>query len=105
MDNLLLLAAIILCVSGMAWLALAMDVHWKQVNSKSIPTQAVRQLRILGYSALFCSLVCCLVVDHATMASLVWIMLLAGSALTIAFTLSWRPHWLRVFAAPFARAN
>lgn len=105
MDNFLLLAAIMLCVSGMAWLALAMDVHWKQVNSGALPAQSVRSLRVTGYSALFGSLVCCLVVDHATMASLVWIMLLAGSALTIAFTLSWRPHWLRVFAVPFARAN
>ena len=105
MDNLLLLATIILCVSGMAWLALAMDVHWKQVNTGMPSLKNVRKLRIVGYAALFISLVCCLVVDHPTMASLVWIMLLAGSALTIAFTLSWRPHWLRVFAAPFTREN
>lgn len=105
MDNLLLVAATVLCVSGMAWLSLAMDVHWKQVNAAALPVQAVRKLRILGYCALFGSLVCCLAVDHATMASLVWIMLLAGSALTIAFTLSWRPRLLRVFAVPFARAN
>ena len=103
MDNFLLLAAIILCVTGMAWLALAMDVHWKQVNSGALSTSTVRRLRILGYAALFCSLVCCLVVDHPTMASLVWIMLLAGSALTIAFTLSYRPNFLRIFTVPFAR--
>ena len=57
MDNFLLLAAIMLCVSGMAWLALAMDVHWKQVNSGALPAQSVRSLRITGYSALFGSLV------------------------------------------------
>jgi hypothetical protein len=105
MDNLLLVAAMVLCVSGMAWLALAMDVHWKQVSTGAQPPQAVRGLRILGYAALAGSLACCLAVDHPSMASLVWIMLLAGSALTIAFTLSWRPHWLRVFAVPFASTN
>lgn len=104
MDNLLLLAATVLCVSGMAWLALAMDVHWKQVNDGAIAAKTVRSLRVLGYIALFFSLVCCLAVDHATMASLVWIMLLAGSALTVAFTLSWRPRLLRFFTLPFASA-
>lgn len=104
MDNLLLTAAAVLCVSGMAWLALAMDVHWKQVNKNPQSTQTVKVLRILGYAALFVSLVCCLAVDHATMASLVWIMLLAGSALSVALTLSWRPRLLRLFALPFASA-
>jgi hypothetical protein len=93
-DNLLLLAATVLCVSGMGWLALAMDVHWKQVKSGAPSARTVLVLRSLGYAALAASLLCCLAVDHATMASLVWIMLLAGSALAIAFTLSWRPRLL-----------
>lgn len=105
MDNLLLLVAAILCVSGMAWLALAMDVHWKQVHSGAPSAQTVKALRVVGSISLFVSLVCCLLVDHATMASLVWVMLLAGAALTVAFTLSWRPRLLRVFSFPFASST
>jgi hypothetical protein len=32
------------------------------------------------------------------MASLVWVMVLAGSALLVAFTLAWRAHWLGLLA-------
>ena len=46
----------------------------------------------------------CLGADHATMAVLVWFMALAGAALAVAFTLSWRPQWLR-FLAPWIRAR
>ena len=36
----------------------------------------------------------CLRVEQATMAALVWVMAVAGSALAVAFTLSWRPQML-----------
>ena len=91
MVNLFLLAAAILCVLGFAWLALAMDVHWKQVRSDKPSQNTVRLLRYLGGACVFASLLFCLMADHPTMASLVWIMLLAGSALTVAFTFTWRP--------------
>jgi hypothetical protein len=34
------------------------------------------------------------------MAMLVWVMGLAASALAIAFTLTWRPMWLKVLTRP-----
>jgi hypothetical protein len=37
------------------------------------------------------------------MAVLVWVMSLAAGALTTAFVLTWRAHWLRVLA-PWVRA-
>jgi hypothetical protein len=53
-----------------------------------------RVLRGLGALALMAALVLCLAADHASMAVLVWVMTLAGAALTIAFTLTWRPRLL-----------
>ena len=94
-DPLLLAGGLILCVAGFAWLALAMDVHWQQVRADAVPGRSTKLgLRLLGAVAMALSLWLCLSVDHATMASLVWIMLLIASALTIAFTLAWRPRWL-----------
>ncbi|MBW7902129.1 MAG: DUF3325 domain-containing protein [Rhodocyclaceae bacterium] len=94
MVDLLLLAATAACVCGMTWLALAMEPHWKQVRGGVPPARTVRALRVLGASSLFASLLFCLAADHASMASLVWVMLLAGAALAVAFTLSWRPRLL-----------
>jgi len=97
LDTLLLIAALAASVAGMGWLALAMEVHWEQVRgAHPQPAQLVTQLRCLGAAGLLVSLLLCLKVDHASMASLVWIMSLAFAAISTAFTLTWRPHWLRV---------
>jgi hypothetical protein len=53
-------------------------------------------LRTLGGLGLLSSLGLCLLADHASMAVLVWVMLLAGGALLIALTLAWKPEALRV---------
>ncbi|WP_280192283.1 DUF3325 domain-containing protein [Delftia sp. PS-11] len=96
LDALLLLAALLAALAGMGWFALAKDVHWQQVHGDRPQTPGkIRLLRGLGTLGLAASLGLCLAVDHASMASLVWMMALAAAALTIAFTLSWRPRWLR----------
>lgn len=99
-DGLMLLAALLGNTAGMGWLALAMDVHWKQVRGR-VPRgpKMVLCLRSLGALALAASLLLCLRVDHPSMASLVWVMALAGAALIIAFTLAWRPRWLAILLA------
>jgi hypothetical protein len=90
--------ALVASVAGMGWLALSMQVHAQQAWNH-VPSPSVRQgLRWLGSIALLVAFALCLSADHATMAVLVWFMALAGAALTVAFTLSWRPHWLRVLA-------
>lgn len=111
MRSVLLLAALLLCAAGLAWLALAMTTHWHQVRGDAPPSARGRALlRVLGAAGLLLSLALCLSVDHATMAVLVWVMALAGAALGVAFTLSWRPRalaplvaWLRSGAS--ARAS
>lgn len=96
-DALLLTAAFAANVISLGWLALSMDVHWEQVRgTEPLPRSTVRTLRWLGTVGLVVALGLCLAVDHASMASLVWFMELAGAALAIAFTLSWRPRVLGV---------
>lgn len=97
---LLLALALGASVLGMAWLALAMDVHWAQLRGAQPLRAATRRvLRGVAVSALVASLIVCLRADHATMAVLVWVMALAAGALLVAFTLAWRPHWLAPLVA------
>lgn len=92
----LLGGAAVSAVIGFGWLALAMDTHWEQVHGDLAPAPGgARALRVAGALALAVSLVLCLGADHPSMAALVWLMLLAGSAAAIAATLSWQPRWLR----------
>lgn len=91
----MLAAALLACFLGLAWLAFAMEPHWRQVRGDvPISRRAVTLLRVLGASALLASLWLCLQVDHVSMASLVWVMTLAAAALSITFTLAWRPRTL-----------
>jgi hypothetical protein len=105
MHKALLLALALLCsAGGIAWLALAMEVHWQQARgaaSGPARREAIG-LRIAGSVALLVSLGACLIADHATMAVLVWVMSLAASALLVALTLAWQPRWLARLA-PWTR--
>ena len=94
-DSILLIAALGVSTLGMGWLALAMDVHWKQVRGPDAQSRGHRIfLRSLGSTSLVASLVLCLLADTATMAVLVWMMMLAVAAIVIAFALSSRPRVL-----------
>lgn len=105
MVNWLLVAATISCVLGLAWLALAMDVHWKQVRADQPAASTAKLLRVIGSLALFISLVLCLGTAHPSMASLVWVMLLAASALIVAFTFTWRPRLFSLLIVWVKAAN
>lgn len=100
----LLLAALLACVAGMGWLALSMQVHALQVWGL-VPSPAMtRVLRLLGTLGLMIALWLCLMADHISMAILVWVMTLAGSALLVAFTLAWCASWLQLLA-PWVRVR
>lgn len=87
--------ALATCVVGLGWIALAMQVHWEQVRGAQVlPRTVALLLRVLGGVSLAVSLAVCFWVDHVTMAPLVWVMALAGAAVLVAFTLSWRPRWM-----------
>lgn len=96
-EGVLLTLALLSSATGLSWLALAMETHWKQVHTTPAPGRGkTRLLRLLGCLALLVSLSLCLSVDHPSMAALVWIMTLALSALMIALVLAWRPGLLRL---------
>jgi len=91
----MLLLAFFLSFVGLALLALAMERHWRQLRAtRPLTSTAARSLRFAGSVALASSLALCLSVDHASMASLVWVMTLAVSAFVLAMLLAWRPGWL-----------
>ena len=94
----LLAAALAACLAGMGWLALAMEVHARQVWGRALARGSAKLLRLLGATALAASLWLCLAADHATMAVLVWVMALSAAAMLVAFMLSSQPQRLRVFA-------
>lgn len=96
--NLMLAAALLSSLAGMAWLALSMQVHALQVWPRQPSLATLRLLRILGSFSVCAALVLCLAADHATMAVLVWVMALSAAAMLVAFTLSSQPQRLRVFA-------
>lgn len=99
----LLAAAAATAFTGMGWLALAMPVHAAQAWRQSPGRRGLQTLRWLGGASVLVSLGLCLRADHATMAVLVWTMLLAASALAVAFTLSLRPRALALLV-PWQRA-
>lgn len=93
-----LLGAALCAFAGMGWLALAMPVHALQAWGLLPGPGALAALRRMGAAALALSLACCLGSDHATMAVLVWTMLMAAAAACVAFVLAGRPRALRLLA-------
>lgn len=93
----MLAGAAALALLGFAWLALAMETHWKEVHGQQGRAPVMpKLLRLGGGPLLTVSLGLCLMSDHASMAVLVWVMLLAFAAVLVAMTLAWRPHCLRL---------
>ncbi len=97
-EALCIAAALLACLAGMGWLALAMETHWAQVRDGVASRAQVVRLRVLGVAGLVGGLALCLAADHPSMAALVWVMALAGAALAVAMVLTWRPRWMRALA-------
>lgn len=94
-DGLMLLGTLLCSFVGFAWLALAMEAHWRQsVAAAPAHRGTVLTLRAAGTSSLVFSFWLCLQVNHVSMAALVCVMSWAAAALAVAFTLTWRPRWL-----------
>lgn len=91
-----MVAAAVSTALGFAWLALAMETHWKQVfGLAELGTATRRKLRVLGAITLMLSLALCLLADQPSMAMLVWMMLLALGVVLVALVLTCRARWLR----------
>lgn len=91
--------AVVTNFCGIAWLALAMRVHWVQVFTRRPRSPRARLvLRVMGGAALFVSFLMFAQTSHISMAPLVWIMSLVGSAIIVAMLLAWRPRALAPLA-------
>lgn len=102
LETLCIAISVLLSLVGMAWLALSMDVHWAQARQISLAESKPprKLLKALGCSALLLSLALCLVADRPSMAALVWVMLMTGAAVSIAWGLSKKPQALK-YCWPF----
>lgn len=100
-----LMAALVSAVLSMGWLALCYETHWQQVFPGSADKPVSLRLKAFGRGFLVLSALFCLAADHPSMAVLVWVMLLAVSAMTIAMILSRRPTLLRVICPAFFAAK
>jgi len=93
-DALLLTLALGASCAGQACLALSLESHWRQAGAPGRRPPAVR-MRATGAGLLVVALMLCLAVNHPSIAALVWIMMNAVAATSVAATLAWRPAWLR----------
>ena len=96
--GILLVLAVLMSLASFAWLALAMDVHWKKVQEgRNTGAHPAKVLRVMGWIGLLVTAILCFLADRPSMAVLVWIMLLAAAAPSVGMLLSWRPQLLRMF--------
>ena len=90
---------------GFAFLAVSQTRHWQAVGGDaSKPSRLDRRLlRSFGIGFLLSALGAALVRDRPSFGVLLWATTISIAALTVAFTLSWRPRLLRPLAALFHR--
>jgi len=108
-DTLLLLAVFATAYAGFALLALSQGRHWASVVGTVPPGRVlVIVLRAGGGAMIALSLMLALMRDGPSFGSLLWATAISLAALAVAFTLAWRPGFLRPLArciAPFARSR
>lgn len=91
-----LMAAGMLALWGMFWLALSNPAHWSQLMRRDPPRGLLhpRGLRVLAGACLSLSLMACLRADLPSIAILVWCMLLTFTAWLVSMLLAWQ-GWRR----------
>ncbi|HBF09177.1 MAG TPA: DUF3325 domain-containing protein [Gammaproteobacteria bacterium] len=94
MQSLWLIIAFVAAFKGMAWFALSLPAHAKQVFGTAL-SQPIWS-RIFGCIGVCISLIACTMADHILMAVLVWFMLLSATALLVAMLLSYKPQAIRL---------
>ena len=95
----------ILTLAYLGWglLALGQERHWRRVAGTTSRTPfLILLLRGLGGVALAASFAIALLSDGPSFGTLLWVTMLSLSAIAVAFTLAWRPGWLRPLAACLA---
>lgn len=89
----LLPLSLVAVLLALACFAVSMRPHWRQLRCpEPQPPRLVFALRVTGSLALAASFLLCLATAHASMAVLLWVMLLAFGAVTVAMLLAWWPN-------------
>jgi hypothetical protein len=98
-DAALLALAFACSYLGFALFALGQKPHHARVEGSTsraaLPRSARRRQLALGTAALAASFAASLGAEGASFGSLLWVLGLAGAGLSVTFTLSYRPRWLR----------
>ena len=101
-ELLTMLGAAALSYLAFAWLALSQEEHWRALPGHAVkPAPAAhvaRRWRFSAAGALACACVLCLWGHGPSFGIVLWVLLCGGGAMAVAFTLSWRPQWLRALA-------
>lgn len=88
-----------------AVLALAQEQHWACVTGTlGLPAAAaLRRWRKLAGAGLVLGCALCLFANGASFGALLSVLMSGACAMAVAFTLSWKPRWLRGLASMLAR--
>jgi hypothetical protein len=101
-DAVLLVLVLAAVYGGFAALALCQPRPWKRAIGEGVcPKQLVWRLRAAGYGLLALGFVLALQRDGLSFGALLWCVAVSIGAMAVAFTLTWRPAWLRGAAALF----
>src|SRR5687768_2602944 len=95
LDAIYLLLAAAASFLGFACLALSLPRHWRAISGLALPATPTWRRRALGYLLLVVGGGFAVLRDGASFGVVLAVMVLTTSAWAVAFTLAWRPHWLR----------
>lgn len=98
-DGLLLLAVFACAYTGMAWLALSQERHWRAVRGGTPARSRIRRLRLGGALWLLLSLAWALLRDAAHFGVPLWVMALIAGGFAVALALTWKPRCIEVVTA------
>ncbi|MEM1133048.1 MAG: DUF3325 domain-containing protein [Pseudomonadota bacterium] len=88
--------AFVLSLAGCAMLAMTQKPHWRAItDSKSNPPKTA----IPGWLCIAAALVPCIIRDGISFAMLLWPLIFALAAFSIAMTLTYKPSLMRPFSA------
>lgn len=101
-EALTMLGAAALSYLAFAWLALSQEVHRRaaleDAHASAPAAHVARRWRWSAVCGLGCAYALCLWGHGAGFGTVLWVLLMGGGAMAVAFTLSWRPRWLRALA-------
>ena len=93
--------AFILCYLAFALLALCQTPHRKAVDSLANSPSRAGQFAgmVVAVACLATALLILLAAQGHGFGTLLWVLLTSAAALSLSFTLSWKPGWLRLLSS------